>query len=923
MIIPEQHRAEFEAEIQQRTAKAIWVVTLIALLLYPPTIFMDWVSYPERLEELARIRFGATAGIALLAAGQWALRRRGLDARLARFSSWVFILLISASLDLMSLEVGGPETPYYAGITLLLLAILVAMPWGLAEMGVAVGFIVVQYDVTQLIWDPVIGTRGFFIANYFYAATIFIGLFWCAAGDRLRRDEFLGRKRIEEERSRSDRLLLNILPAEVADELKEHGKVEARTIGSCAILFTDFVGFTGLAGRTPPDALVRALDAAFSRFDGIVTKWEIEKLKTIGDAYMCAGGVLGRQPDHLFRAVLAGLEMLHSLESADMKSVDGTPWRMRIGIHTGPVVAGIIGRKKFTYDLWGDTVNTASRLESTALPNTINVATSTFKQVERFFVGIDRGWVPVRGKGPMAMTRIVRLRPEYAAEPSGRLPNGRLFEEMAAWLAAQGTEDAVIEAPQPGRVRRPAQEREGLDPLHLLTQLTAEDRELILRAAEPIRFEAGQVLIEQGQSLTVLFLILEGTLAVRIARDQVAIDVGLLGPGDIAGELSFVSWEPASATVVAVEAGAALRIDFEWMQAFGGNHPETGTRFFQSLALVLAQRVRQANARLFLQADSNGRKVAAGEAPEATEAVLAEIARFQGRMIAAGVRAEPARLDEAVAEACEGLGGVLGEPGAGPVLRRETSSFLLRSALLERLWERGAALDHVSATHILGATPAGHGPAGVALDRWILAQPSVEAVRAALVECAARAAAARGRPGEPLRLAVLGSAGAPVAMRVLDRLGAERSVAVTCVDHDVSALAAVGRAAVDAGYGAQFTLVCSDVVRTAEASSPLRLLPQDVFVLPHLAPPFDHGVVLRIIEDAWGGLVRGGELIIGAPGAPQSEPCLVEAVLGRRVGGVPATELLDLAASTPFRDAPAEQTILEGGRGAVLALRKV
>lgn len=916
MTIPEQYRADFEAEVRQRTGKAIWVVALIAVFLYPPTIIMDWVSYPQYFAELAQVRFGATGAIALFIALLWGLRQKGLDARFARATVWLFMILICVSLDLMSLVVGGPETPYYAGITLILLAILVSMPWGLGEMGIATGFMVVQYDVAMLIWDPVFEARGFFNANYFFSATIFIGLFWAAAGDRLRRDEFLGRKRIEEERSRSDRLLLNILPAEVADELKEHGKVEARTIGSCAILFTDFVGFTGLAGRAEPDELVRVLDAAFSRFDGIVTKWEIEKLKTIGDAYMCAGGVLGKQPDHLMRAVLAGLEMLHALESADLRSVDGNPWRMRIGIHTGPVVAGIIGRKKFTYDLWGDTVNTASRLESTALPNTINVATSVYKQVERFFVGIDRGWIPVRGKGALAMTRIVRLRPEFSADLSGHLPNGRVFEELPRWIADQ---DLVTlpGVPLPHRSARPSLERDGLDPLHLLSQLTADDRDLILKAAEPIRFEPGEVLIEQGQSLSVLFLVLEGTLAVRIAREQVAIDVGLLGPGDIAGELSFVSWEPASATVAAVEAGAALRIDSEWMQAFGANHPDTGVRFFQSLALVLAQRVRQANARLFLQSDTNGRQAPVEQAVAPSEAVLARVGDFQARMIAAGSGTAHGPLDGAVAAACDSLAEVLGEPGAGPALRRETSSFLLRSELMERLWGRGPGLDHEAAAHILRAAPRGHGAVGAAVDGWVLSRPSVAAVREVFAECGRQVVRGRARPGEPYRVTVFGSAGAPVVFAALPKLAGVRDVAVTCVDHDVTALAAIGQMA----NGTRVTLVCSDLLRTTESSSPVRLVPQDLFVLPHLAPPIDQGILVRVLEDAWSGLVRGGALVVGVPASPG--PSLVEAVLGRSLGGARVAELLQLAAATPFRDAPVDQVVLDGGHGAVLVMRRV
>jgi class 3 adenylate cyclase len=246
--------------------------------------------------------------------------------------------------------------------------------------------------------------------------------------------EFLGRKDVEREQARSEALLLNVLPAGVATELKANGRVAAKFIESCTILFTDFVGFTRLAGSIPPEQLVASLDRVFSRFDAVVASYGIEKLKTIGDAYMCAAGVTGAQPDHLLRMVAAGLEMYAILD--EEHAADGKPWDMRLGIHPGPVVAGVIGQHRFAFDLWGDTVNTASRLTDVGEPQRLSLETPIYRLVEPFFEGTDRGMVEVRGKGALPLTSITRLRPEYAADASGRVPNERFLQAARSWTPA-------------------------------------------------------------------------------------------------------------------------------------------------------------------------------------------------------------------------------------------------------------------------------------------------------------------------------------------------------------------------------------------------------------------------------------------------------------------------------------------------------
>ncbi len=219
------------------------------------------------------------------------------------------------------------------------------------------------------------------------------------------------------ERNTSDALLLNILPRAVADELKRTGRVEPVFYGSVSVLFTDFEGFTRIAKSMTPEELLRELDRYFSAFDAIVERHGLEKLKTIGDAYMCAGGIPAPKEGHELAAVRAAWEMqAYMREMAAAREAEGkAPWRLRIGIHTGPLMAGVIGDQKFAYDIWGDTVNIASRLESTSEPGRINVSETTFAAVRGEFSGEHRGRIKAKNAGEIEMVFIVGPRSSGAA----------------------------------------------------------------------------------------------------------------------------------------------------------------------------------------------------------------------------------------------------------------------------------------------------------------------------------------------------------------------------------------------------------------------------------------------------------------------------------------------------------------------------
>lgn len=233
------------------------------------------------------------------------------------------------------------------------------------------------------------------------------------------------RNLLRQEMERSEALLLNILPGPIADELKNHGRVKAREVEGVSILFTDFHEFTKLSERMSAQDLVEGIDVCYRAFDGIAMRYGLEKIKTIGDAYMCAGGLPVPQAGSVRNTVLAALEMQDWL-NARIKERErtGQPvFRMRAGIHTGPVVAGIVGQAKFQYDVWGDTVNIAARFVSAGEVGEVNVSETTslllLREPDLEFV--PRGKIMTKGKGEMEMFFARRVAPRKADGGGERL----------------------------------------------------------------------------------------------------------------------------------------------------------------------------------------------------------------------------------------------------------------------------------------------------------------------------------------------------------------------------------------------------------------------------------------------------------------------------------------------------------------------
>ena len=244
------------------------------------------------------------------------------------------------------------------------------------------------------------------------------------------------------EKEKSENLLANVLPKNTASEIMETGKATKMKYNFVTVLFSDIQGFTKLTEEMNPEVLIDELDKFFFYFDSVVEKLGIEKIKTIGDAYMCAGGIPEKNRTNPVEVILAALEMQgYMTRLKETSALDGMRlWDIRIGIHTGTVVAGVIGHKKISYDIWGDTVNTASRMESSGEAGKINISGTTYEFVRDFFICEHRGKMPVKYKGEIDMYFVNGIIPELS-DPDGK-PNKRFSLKMQR-IKLQDVEEAV------------------------------------------------------------------------------------------------------------------------------------------------------------------------------------------------------------------------------------------------------------------------------------------------------------------------------------------------------------------------------------------------------------------------------------------------------------------------------------------------
>jgi class 3 adenylate cyclase len=247
------------------------------------------------------------------------------------------------------------------------------------------------------------------------------------------KDLEIQRAKLQKEKEKADKLLLNILPYEIAEQLKNKGYVDTKKYRRVSILFTDFKDFTKLSSGLEPEDIVKELGIFFTKFDEIVKDHFIEKIKTIGDAYMCVGGLPLRNRSNPIDTTLAALKIQKFAGKYNtLRKKNNLPlWELRLGIHTGSVIAGVIGASKFAYDIWGDAVNTASRMETACEPGKINVSETTYKYIKDLFECEHRGKIQAKNKGLIDMYYVKGLKAEYQKDNDPTEPN-HTFKEIHA-----------------------------------------------------------------------------------------------------------------------------------------------------------------------------------------------------------------------------------------------------------------------------------------------------------------------------------------------------------------------------------------------------------------------------------------------------------------------------------------------------------
>lgn len=374
-------------------------VLLLTVYLYGLYALLDWAIFPQYFKRFAELRAGVCAltgavfGASFL---PWFPRAR----------NWLLslVLVVATAGVLAMLATGSPRVQalYFPGIVLIILGAHALFRLRFPLLIVLSVVILISYDLQILL----VGTsRDILMAgNFALVSATLMGLFASYNLERYARIGFWKTALVEEERERSERLLLNILPGPIARRLKNDPGPLADAFEETSVLFADLVGFTELSSTLSPEKLVGFLNSVFTEFDQVARRYGIEKIKTIGDAYMAVAGVPVAQPDHVERMAEAALAMRHCVEHLEGATPNGgghRPIALRFGIATGPVVAGVVGESKFAYDLWGDTVTTASRMESHGQAGWIQVTEGVYERLRDRYAFRPLGTVPIKGKGEM------------------------------------------------------------------------------------------------------------------------------------------------------------------------------------------------------------------------------------------------------------------------------------------------------------------------------------------------------------------------------------------------------------------------------------------------------------------------------------------------------------------------------------------
>lgn len=380
---------QFQAEYARRSIPFVRVSLPIAVVLF--LLFLSWDSIidPSALPYTLAVRLAFCAvaiGVLLLTFTDWFVRRAQIVLSLTLIAGATSVLVVLYIVpDGFTLGIGG-----------VLLVIMYAFGFfRLLLVPAAIACVVIVTISNGLIWSA--GSAPFVYANFnlFVISACIIGLCYAALLEWMERNTFVINLALAREKDITDAMLRNFLPDRIVERLKQGETNVAEAVGEATVLFADLVGFTGIADRVSPGHLIEILRDVFSRFDEIADQKGVEKVKTIGDSYMVVGGLRNPSSDSTANVAEFAIEALNAIDQIGRQQ--GQPLQIRIGIATGALVSGVIGTKVPIFDLWGDTVNLASRLESEGVPNAIHVSESTYWRLHTQYEFEDRGEIDLKG----------------------------------------------------------------------------------------------------------------------------------------------------------------------------------------------------------------------------------------------------------------------------------------------------------------------------------------------------------------------------------------------------------------------------------------------------------------------------------------------------------------------------------------------
>ena len=513
--------------VERRQTSLVLAVPLVALF-----GLLDGYIAPDARAQLLLIRFGIfTPLILALLVGAVVRPRHRWSEEVMAFG------VVAGGVCVTAMTLIAPL--HYAGILLVVLASYTFLGLrctyaGAAGMTVSAFYVIAAMTEASMPWAVLVANA------FFLLSANVIGAFACYTLEQAARREFSHDRALSEQRQVSERLLRNVLPTPVAQRLKAHAGSIADAHPDVTILFADIVDFTGYAASVAPTRLVEVLDKLFTCFDQLAQRHGLEKIKTIGDAYMVAGGLHDGKSDHVRRVAEMALDMIDAVRTFEPAA--GKRLALRIGIHAGPVVAGVIGKTKFAYDVWGDTVNVASRLQELAMPGTIQVSESAQQRLHGAYEFEPRRVVPMKGRGDVAAYLL--LARATAAASCVEDPTNHA-ERIGN--AAPSSGHAIGASDTPGRGSRHPDgdaddEPAGVDGLGKLYA----DHDIVVR---------------QGDTGECMFAIQAGSVEVVRETPHADVRLAVLKQGDIFGEMAIFEKQARSATVRALGAARLLRID--------------------------------------------------------------------------------------------------------------------------------------------------------------------------------------------------------------------------------------------------------------------------------------------------------------------------------------------------------------------------